>query len=95
MVLSASEQPSWKEFKLLSAENRELWVRAYIADDLYEEFFRKKRMIFGFDDGRDVAMRDFESTLLESGKGQSSFSQSIVFLFTVHWICLKRFYYSE
>ena len=70
------ESAPWKEFKPLSAENRELWVRALIADDLYEEFFPKDRRIFGFDTRREEALKDFESVLAESGKGQSSIPQS-------------------
>ena len=66
----------WKEYKPLSAENRELWVRALIADDLYNEFFAKDRRIFGFDTKREEVLRDFESVLAKSGKGQSSISQS-------------------
>ena len=73
---AASEVASWKEYKLLSPENGELWVRTYIADGLYEEFFAKNRKIFGFDDKREEVMKDFESTLAESGKGQSSFAES-------------------
>ena len=74
--LSASESPTWKDFKPLSPENRELWVRAYIADDLYNEFFKKRR-IFGFDDEREEVMKEFESTLAKSDKGRSSFPESI------------------
>ena len=75
-TLVATDSVSWKEFKPLSAENRELWVRAFIADDLYDEFFSKDRKIFGFDIKREEVLKDFESVLLESGKGQSSVSQS-------------------
>ena len=75
--LAVSDEPNWKEFKPLSPENRELWVRAYIADDLYDEFFPRERRIFGFDKKREEVMGDFESTLEDSGKGQSSFPQSI------------------
>ena len=71
--LAVSDEPNWKEFKPLSPENRELWVRAYIADGLYDEFFRRERRIFGFDKKREEVMEDFESTLEDSGKGQSSF----------------------
>ena len=76
MTSVASDSPTWKEFKPLSAENRELWVRAFIADDLYDEFFRKDRRNFGFDAKREEVLKEFESTLAESGKGQSSFTQS-------------------
>ena len=79
-VLAASESTTWKEeFKPLSAENRELWVRAFIADELYEEIFRKDRRIFGFDGKREEVLKEFESTLAESGKGQSFFPQSSVY----------------
>ena len=71
-----SDSVLWKEYKPLSAENRELWVRAIIADDLYDEFFRKDRRIFGFDTKREEVLKDFELVLVESGKGQSSISQS-------------------
>ena len=74
--LAASDPALWKEFKPLSAENRELWVRAFIADDLYDEFFPKDRRIFGFDNEREEVLKDFESVLAKSGKGQSSISQS-------------------
>ena len=74
--LIASEIDPWEEFMRLSGENRELWVRAFIAHDLYDEFFRKDRMFFGFDAKREKALKDFESILAESGKGQSSFPQS-------------------
>ena len=76
MAFVASDSPEWKELKLLSPENRELWVRAFIADDLYDEFFRKDPRKFGFDAKREEVLRDFESALAESGKGQSSFPQS-------------------
>lgn len=73
---AALESAPWKEFKPLTPENRELWVRAFIADDLYDEFFRKDRRIFGFDGKREDVLKEFESALAESGKGQSSFPQS-------------------
>ena len=74
---TASESAPWKEYKALSPENRDLWVRAFIADDLYEEFFPRRRRIFGFDAKREEVMNEFESTLVESGKGQSSFPRSV------------------
>ena len=73
---AALESAIWKDFKPLSAENRELWVRAIIADDLYDEFFRRDRRNFGFDAKREEVLKDFESNLVHSGKGQSSFPQS-------------------
>lgn len=60
----------WKEYKTLSPENKELWVRAFIADDLYQEFFLKKQRIFGLDVEREEVMKGFELTLENSGKGQ-------------------------
>ena len=64
---------SWKDYKPLTPENRELWVRALIADDLYAEFFSRKQSIFGLDPEREDAMKDFEMMLEESHKGQFLF----------------------
>ena len=75
--LAALESAPWKEYKALPPENRELWVRAFIADDLYEELFTEKRRVFGLDAKREEVMDEFELSLAESGKGQSSFPRSI------------------
>ena len=99
MGIAELEQSVWSEIKSLSGEIRELWVRASIADDLYEEFFAQERKVFGFDnEERERAMREFESALAESGKG--SFGPLPFFLFFLPlpqshciYIYLKRFSY--
>ena len=83
MGIAALEQSVWSEIKPLSGEIRELWVRASIADDLYEEFFAQERKVFGFDDEeRERAMREFESALTKRGKGPSILH--FLFLFSFH-----------
>ena len=66
----------WKDYKPLSPENRELWVRAFIADDLHAEFFNRKQRIFGLDSKREDAMKGFELMLEDSRKGQFLFLHS-------------------
>ncbi len=63
----------WKEYKPLSPENRELCLRAFIADDLHAEFFNRKQRIFGLDAKREEAMKGFELMLEDSRKGQFLF----------------------
>ena len=73
----ADNRANWKEYEHLSAENQELWVRSRIADDLYTRLFFKKTKIYGLDPGREDAMRNFETLLEESGKGQSFLSSTV------------------
>ena len=74
--VTALESAPWKEYRPLSRENRQLWIQAFIADDLYEQFFSGKRRIFGFNAEQEQVLQDIESTLTKSGKGQSSIPQS-------------------
>ena len=61
---------TWKGFQALSPENKELWVRAFIADELYAAFFGRRRKVFGLDSKREDAMKGFEQMLEDSHKGQ-------------------------
>ena len=70
-----SRSAVWQEYKTLSPENKELWVRAFIADELYQEFFLKKHRIFGLDAQREELMKGFELALKSSGEGQSPYAQ--------------------
>lgn len=71
-----ADMGKWKDYKPLSPENRELWVRAFIADDLHVEFFKRGQRIFGLDSKQEDAMKGFELMLEESRKGQFLFLQS-------------------
>lgn len=66
----------WKDYKPLSPENKELWVRAFIADDLHHEFFMRKQRIFGLDSKHEDVMKGFELMLEDSRKGQFIFLHS-------------------
>ena len=68
--LTEADVVKWKDYKPLSPENRELWVRAFIADDLHLELFDREQRIFGLDSKREHAMKGFEMMLEDSHKGQ-------------------------
>ena len=71
------KESSLKEYAGLSPENRELWVRAFIAGELFKEFFRSDRKVFGLGGKREDAMEEFEKRLISSGKGRYSPSSNI------------------
>ena len=71
--LKALESAPWKDYHPLSRENRQLWIQAFIADDLFEQFFSGKRKLFGFDAEQEQVLQDIESTLTKSGRGQTPF----------------------
>ena len=65
-----SEMNVWRSYRVLSAENKELWVRGQIASRLYTAFFKNQKL-FGLDAKREDMMRDFEMDLERSGRGWS------------------------
>lgn len=55
----------WKQYNSLRPDDRDLWLRALIADRMYTQLFHPTARLFGLNEEREKPQIELESKLLE------------------------------